>query len=126
MGGQFSALTAVLLAALLTTAAAGPCYAETQAQPASTPEQERLVRQQRLLEAMQAERRGRAEARAQAGQESKEAAEKCERARQELTRRREAAYLYRKGEAGEREVFSEEERAAATAQAEAAVKKWCP
>jgi hypothetical protein len=91
-----------------------------------TPEQERLEKQKRVLEAMETERRAKQEQQKKGDQERKESAAKCESAKQELTRRQEARYLYRKGGGdGERVVLSEEERAKATAEAEVAVNKWC-
>jgi hypothetical protein len=91
-----------------------------------TPEQERLEKQKRVLEVMETERRAKQEQKEKADQERKESAAKCESAKQELTRRQEARYLYRKGSGDtEREVLSEEERAKVTAEAAAAVKKWC-
>lgn len=90
-----------------------------------TPEQERLEKQKRVLEAMETERRAKQEQKEKAGQERKESATKCESAKQELARRQEARYLYRKGTDGERQVLSDEEREAATSEVRAAIKKWC-
>lgn len=90
-----------------------------------TPEQERLQKQKRLLEAMESGRRARRQEKEQADKESREAAARCEEAKQELSRRRNAGYLYRKGRDGEREVFTDEEHASSIAEAEAAVKKLC-
>ena len=88
-------------------------------------EQERLQKQKRLLEVMESERRAKQQEKEKTDQERKEAAAKCENSQQELTRRQDARYLYRKGADGERQVLSEEERAAVTAEVEAAIKKWC-
>jgi hypothetical protein len=132
MPGRFSALNIVLLATVLMPAPGaaeirkrvdehGQVHYEDapagsgvrQAAPAGadkptlTSEQERLERQKRVLEAMESERRNK------------------QQQRQELERRRNAGYLYRKRGDGEKEIFSDEEHARAIADAEAAVKKWC-
>lgn len=90
-----------------------------------TPERERLQKQKRLLEAMESERSARRQEKEKADKERREAAARCEAARHELSRRRNAGYLYRKGKDGEREVFTDEEHAGSIAEAEAAVKKSC-
>jgi hypothetical protein len=150
MLGRFSALNIVLLATALISA---PGAAETrkrvdehgqvhyddapagsgvrQASPTGTdksslaPDQERLERQRRVLEAMESERRNKQQQKDKADKERGEAAARCEGARQELERRRNARYLYRKGGDGEKEIFGDEEHARLIADAEAAVKKWC-
>jgi hypothetical protein len=99
--------------------------AGTDDKPSLTPDQERLERQRRVLEAMESERRNKQQQKDKAGKERGEAAARCEGARQELERRRNAGYLYRKGGDGEKQIFSDEEHVRAIADAEAAVKKWC-
>lgn len=88
-------------------------------------EQERAQRQKRVLEAMASERRARQQEKEKSDKERREAATRCEQAKQELSRRQSAGYLYRKGKDGEREVFTDEEHAGSIAEAEAAVKKRC-
>ncbi len=113
---------------LLIPIASAPCRAEAadeQQESTLTPEQERLQKQKRVLEAMQAERRNREEAKAKSDKERQESSANCEKSRQELSNRQNARYLYRKTENGERDVLSEEDREKATAEAQAAVKKWC-
>jgi hypothetical protein len=83
--------------------------AGTDDKPSLTPDQERLERQRRVLEAMESERRNKQQQKDKAGKE----------------RRRNAGYLYRKGGDGEKQIFSDEEHVRAIADAEAAVKKWC-
>lgn len=104
---------------------AGRSATEEESRQGLTPEQERLQKQQRLLEAMESERRARRQEKERSDKERREAAAGCEQAKQELSRRRNAGYLYRKGKDGEREVFTDEEHASSIAEAEAAVKKWC-
>jgi hypothetical protein len=150
MPGRFSALNIVLLATVLMPAPGaaeirkrvdehGQVHYEDapagsgvrQAAPAGadkptlTSEQERLERQKRVLEAMESERRNKQQQKDKADKEHGETAARCEGARQELERRRNAGYLYRKRGDGEKEIFSDEEHARAIADAEAAVKKWC-
>lgn len=93
--------------------------------PGADADQERLEKQKRVLSAMETERRAKQEQKQKTDQERKESAAKCEKAKQELARRQEARYLYRKGTDGGTQVLSDEEREAATAEAEAAIKKWC-
>jgi hypothetical protein len=92
---------------------------------ALTPEQERLAKQKRVLEAMQIERQNKQKDKQKAEQERQDAAAKCKDAQKVLQTRQNARYLYRQSEGGEREIFSEEERAKSTAEAETEVKKWC-
>jgi hypothetical protein len=94
-------------------------------EPALTPEQERLEKQKRVLEAMQTERQNKQKDKQKVEQERQDAAGKCKDAQKLLHTRQNARYLYRQGEDGEKVVFTEEERSQATAEAEAAVKKWC-
>lgn len=103
-------------------------------QPASTvepgesplsPEQERLQKQKRVLEAIESERQSRQQVKEKADKQRREAAAKCEVAQQQLQTRENARYLYRKGKDGERDIFSEEERAKSVAEARNAVKRWC-
>lgn len=124
MGRLFIILSMLVPAVMITS---GPGHAETVEQEESTltPEQERLQRQKRVLEAMQKERRNKQEAKEQAEKERQQTMANCKDAQQELSRRQSAAYLYRKNKDGEREVFSDAERAKSTTEAEAAVKKWC-
>lgn len=97
---------------------------ESKQQPL-TPEQERLQKQRRVLEAMETERRAKQQAKDKTERERKEAAAGCEKARRELDRRRNAGFLYHKGKDGEREVLNDADHAKAIADAEAAVKKSC-
>jgi hypothetical protein len=123
MGRRFIALN-ILVLALITIAPPNSGAADKE-QPALTPEQERLAKQKRVLEAMQAERQNRQKDKQKAEQEHQNAAAKCKDAQKLLHTRQNARYLYRQGASGEREIFSEEERAQSTAEAEAEVKKWC-
>jgi hypothetical protein len=111
-----------ILMLTLALIAVEPAVAEEAAQ---TPEQERLQKQKRLLEAMQAERQNKQKDKQKAEHEKQDAAAKCKDAQKLLDDRQNARYLYRKGEDGEQVVFTEEERNQSTAEAEAAVKKWC-
>jgi hypothetical protein len=125
MGRRFIGLnTLVLMCAMI---AAGPGNAETAGpeQSAPTPEQERMEKQKRLLEAMQTERQNKQKDKQKAEHERQDAAGKCQDSQKLLHSRQNARYLYRQGEDGEKVVFTEEERAQSTAEAEAAVKKWC-
>jgi hypothetical protein len=126
MGGRFIVFSMLLLLSTASGRAddAGSAVGEQQ-ESALTPEQERLQKQKRVLEAMESERRSRQQQKDQVQKEQQEASVNCAKAREELSRRQNARYLYRKGEDGEQEVLSEEERAKSTGEVEAAVKKWC-
>src|SRR5687768_17046431 len=92
---------------------------------ALTPEQERLEKKRRVLEAMQSERQSKQKDKQKAEHERQDAAGKCKDSQKLLHSRQNARYLYSQGKDGEKVVFTEEERAQATAEAEADVKKWC-
>jgi hypothetical protein len=103
----------------------GAFKSSTPAELVLSPEQERLQKQKRVLEAMQSERRNKQQAKDKAEEEHQDAVAKCQFAQRDLQTRQNARYLYRKGKDGERDVLSEDDRAKSTAEAEAAVKKWC-
>lgn len=127
MGKRFLMLSVAFLMSILAVTALGTGRDETaeREQVSLTPEQERLQKQKRLLEAMESERLAKQQDKEKAEKERKETASNCEQARQELNRRQNAGFLYRKGKDGEREVLNDEDHARAIATAEAAVKKSC-
>lgn len=86
---------------------------------------ERSEYRQRVLRSMQTQRERKQELRQQEREAEQEAKQKCTEARERLADVTGAGSLYRKNAQGERVVFSDEERAQATAQAEAAVNRYC-
>lgn len=85
----------------------------------------RREHQQRVLKSMQMERERKQELREQERTAAQEAKQRCAEARERLSDINSAGFLYRKDAQGERVIFTDEERAQATAQAEAAVKRYC-
>jgi hypothetical protein len=95
------------------------------APPADAGVDQRRQKTQRLLDALEAERRQEQ----QAAEEQRVEAEKrrlnCQRARARLRQYTEASALYHVDEEGTRTVFSDAEREASTQEARAAVAQWC-
>lgn len=85
----------------------------------------RREHQQRVLKSMQMERERKQELRQQERAAVEEAGQQCAEARQRLLDVTSAGFLYRKDTQGQRVIFTDEERAQATAKAEAAVKRYC-
>jgi hypothetical protein len=81
--------------------------------------------QQRLLQALDEERRAEGAARAEAAQEAAKRERNCAHARDRLRIYRNARYLYDPQADGGRRVLSEQERTAAQARAEQQVRQWC-
>ncbi len=79
----------------------------------------------RVLQVMSEERLRKKQQRQEAEQKRAEAAKKCADARRELQEIQRAGYLYRTNKQGEREIFTDAERAQAIANVEAAVSKYC-
>jgi hypothetical protein len=88
-------------------------------------ESSRREHRQRLLKSMQQERERKQAQREQAQAAEQEAMRRCANAREQLENIASAGFLYRRNPKGERVIFTDEERARATAQAEAAVKQYC-
>lgn len=91
----------------------------------AVPEQERLEKQQRLLQGYE---KRRAEDRKQRDDEAKKAEERkqaCLKVRDKLRYFEESRYLYRLGENGERRILTNEERAAETDRLRGEVKRYC-
>lgn len=80
---------------------------------------------QRVLKSMQHERERLQEQRAQTREEEQKAQQQCAEARRRLADITNAGFLYQENAQGERMIFTDEQRAQATAQAEAAVKRYC-
>ncbi|HEX7028942.1 MAG TPA: DUF4124 domain-containing protein [Gammaproteobacteria bacterium] len=80
---------------------------------------------QRVLKSMQHERERQEEQRAQARAAEQEAKQRCAEARRRLSGITNAGFLYQENAQGERVIFTDEQRAQATAQAQAAVKRYC-
>jgi hypothetical protein len=143
---MISILTTLLM--LSGTAAAGEIYKCTDGQgkilygdrpcgenasvfvPRGSPQEDtgadqRRHKTQRLLDALEEERRQAQ----QAAQEQRVEAEKrrlnCQRARARLRRFSEASALYHADDEGNRTVFTDAEREASTQDARAAVERWC-
>ncbi|MDD3447643.1 MAG: DUF4124 domain-containing protein [Gammaproteobacteria bacterium] len=85
----------------------------------------RRARQDRLLRAFETERRERAEQAAAARAETERRERNCRAARERLAGARSAAYLFRRDGSGERVILDDGERAAAEAESEALVARWC-
>jgi hypothetical protein len=100
---------------------------EGQGEPAKAPPDDtaRREHQQRVLKSMQMERERKQALRRQARAAEEEAEQRCAEARQKLADINGAGFLYRRNARGERVIFTDEERAQATTQAEAAVKRYC-
>ena len=98
---------------------------QTSSTESSSSEAARRKHRQRLLKSMQLERERKQAQREQARTAELEAKQQCTEARQRLSDIASAGFLYRENAQGERMVFTDEERAQVTAQAEAAVKHYC-
>ena len=92
--------------------------------PALTDEQ-RLQKQQRLLDAFAKERADKKAEQEKLKKEKQERKIWCARARDELRQLKEAAYLYDYDESGEKVIYSKEAREKATREQEAQIKKYC-
>lgn len=102
-------------------------HVEGQGEPAKAAPDDtaRREHQQRVLKSMQMERERKQALRRQVRAAAEEAEQRCAEARQRLADINGAGFLYRKNARGERVILSDEERAQAAAQAEAAVKHDC-
>lgn len=100
---------------------------EGQGEPAKAPPDDsaRRERQQRVLKSMQMERERKQALREQERASAQEAEQRCAEARQRLADISGAGFLYRRNAEGERVIFTDEERAQASEQAEAAVEHYC-
>ena len=86
---------------------------------------DRREKQRRLLEAFEREDQQEKEAQAKQKREKQERKIQCARAKDNLERIRNAGYLYRYNNEGEKVVYSKTERQAATREAEQAVRQLC-
>jgi hypothetical protein len=94
--------------------------------PAADPGMDqRRQKTQRLLDAMQEERRQAQQAELEQRVEAEKRRLNCQRARDRLRQYSEASALYHVDEEGNRSVFSDAEREASTQEARAAVAQWC-
>lgn len=98
---------------------------ETASVESPVDESARHEHRQRLLQSMQRERERKQGLREQAQAAEADAKWKCAQARGQLADITNAGLLFRRNAQGEREIFTDEERAQATARAEAAVKRYC-
>ena len=85
----------------------------------------RLERTNKLLDSFAADRKKRTAERAAAIAEKKEKEQKCLEAKTELKEMRTAQFVYTKNDAGEKEILSHEQRAAAEQEAVEKVAHWC-
>lgn len=85
----------------------------------------RREKRDRLLRAFEKERRARDAQRAEEKRQRAEERRRCRTAQDNLQRVREAAYLYKRDEKGERVIYSDEQRREATKKWERAVEQWC-
>jgi len=92
---------------------------------ADTGVDQRRQKTQRLLDAMQEERRQAQQAELEQRVETEKRRLNCQRARDRLRQFSEASALYHVDEEGNRSVFSDAEREASTQEARAAVEHWC-
>jgi len=94
--------------------------------PASAPSDAgRAERQRRLLEAWQAERLRKQEAKSRAEEQARERRRNCAIARDNLRQYRNAGGVYRLNEQGERVFMDDAERGRLIAQWEGEVARWC-
>ena len=100
------------------------------ATPGATPgpalsAQDRQRKQQRLLDVFATERQERKAAANEKSKQSKALAARCAAARKNLGQAQDATYLYKESKSGERQIFSDQERAAAVRKLEQAIAKLC-
>jgi len=95
------------------------------APPADAGVDQRRQKTQRLLDALQEERRQAQHAELEQRVEAEKRRLNCQRARDRLRQFSEASALYHVDEEGNRSVFSDAEREASTQEARAAVEQWC-
>ncbi len=88
-------------------------------------DEERREKRRRLLDAFEQERRGKQATAAKKAEARKELKKRCEVARQGLQERKDAQYLYRYDDSGNRVVISNEEREKATADLKRTIEKRC-
>ncbi len=86
---------------------------------------QRRDKTQRLLDALEEERRQAQQADREQRMETEKRRVNCQRARSRLRQFSEASALYHVDEEGNRTVFSDAEREASTQEARAAVERWC-
>ena len=86
---------------------------------------QRRHKTQRLLDALEAERRQSQQAAREQRAEAEKRRLNCQRARARLRRFSEASALYHVDEEGNRTVFTDAERETSTQGARAAVERWC-
>lgn len=98
---------------------------EPSGSPAGVSDAERREKLKRLLDAFDKERAEKKALAEEASEEKRVKAEECARMRDELTELKEAGYLYDYDEAGNKVIFTQEERAKATAEYEEAYAKHC-
>lgn len=86
---------------------------------------ERNAKRDKLLQAMEEERKLKEEDSRKAKLKADERKQQCIEAQDKLRRYQESQYIYRPAEGGERIIYSEDERKRATDDAQKAVQEWC-
>ncbi|MEM7404242.1 MAG: DUF4124 domain-containing protein [Pseudomonadota bacterium] len=99
--------------------------AATESQPAPASDLQRKSRRKKILEAYEAERQEKREAKAKEQAEQQKVAERCAKARDWLKREDGAPSLYKKDEAGNRQYLSTEDRTELVKKMRTYVRKHC-
>ncbi len=94
-------------------------------EPTKAIDGQRRQKQQRLLKAFEIERKQKQQKQRRVRKEKQHLERDCARARKELRDIRNARYLYQKGKDGERKIFTDSQRQAATRELEDTIGKHC-